>query len=48
MARTLVTGASGFVARQRILDLLEHGHRVRGSVRSAAKPIQPNRSSMED
>jgi len=37
MARTLVTGASGFIAQQLILDLLEQGHGVRGTVRSAAK-----------
>ncbi|MGH0037954.1 MAG: NAD-dependent epimerase/dehydratase family protein [Myxococcota bacterium] len=37
MARTLVTGASGFIAQQLILDLLEQGHSVRGTVRSAAK-----------
>jgi len=35
--RTLVTGASGFIAQQLILDLLERGHSVRGTVRSAAK-----------
>jgi len=37
MATTLVTGASGFIAQQLILDLLEQGHSVRGTVRSAAK-----------
>jgi nucleoside-diphosphate-sugar epimerase len=37
MAKTLVTGASGFIAQQLILDLLEQGHAVRGTVRSAAK-----------
>ena len=37
MARTLVTGASGFIAQQLILDLLEQGHAVRGTVRSIAK-----------
>jgi len=37
MPRTLVTGASGFIAQQLILDLLEQGHSVRGTVRSAAK-----------
>ncbi len=37
MARTLVTGASGFIAQQLILDLLEQGHAVRGTVRSVAK-----------
>ncbi len=33
----LVTGASGFIAQQLILDLLEQGHTVRGTVRSLAK-----------
>ncbi len=37
MSKTLVTGASGFIAQQLILDLLEQGHEVRGTVRSAAK-----------
>jgi dihydroflavonol-4-reductase len=37
MARTLVTGASGFIAQQLVLDLLEQGHAVRGTVRSAAR-----------
>jgi nucleoside-diphosphate-sugar epimerase len=37
MATTLVTGASGFIAQQLILDLLEQGHRVRGTVRSTAR-----------
>ncbi len=37
MTSTLVTGASGFIAQQLILDLLEGGHRVRGTVRSLAK-----------
>lgn len=37
MANALVTGASGFIAQQLILDLLEQGHRVRGTVRSASK-----------
>ncbi len=37
MATTLVTGASGFIAQQLILDLLEQGHTVRGTVRAAAK-----------
>lgn len=35
--KTLVTGASGFIAQQLILDLLEQGHAVRGTVRSLAK-----------
>ena len=33
----LVTGASGFIATQTIFDLLEAGHRVRGSLRSLDK-----------
>lgn len=33
----LVTGASGFIATQIILDLLEAGHRVRGTLRSFDK-----------
>jgi dihydroflavonol-4-reductase len=37
MARTLVTGASGFIAQQLILDLIAQGHSVRGTVRSASK-----------
>ena len=37
MARILVTGASGFIAQQLILDLLEQGYAVRGTVRSASK-----------
>lgn len=36
-SKVLVTGASGFIAQQLILDLLEAGHEVRGTVRSAAK-----------
>lgn len=35
--RVLVTGATGFIARQIILDLLEAGYTVRGSIRSAKK-----------
>jgi dihydroflavonol-4-reductase len=37
MTTTLVTGASGFIAQQLVLDLLEQGHHVRGTIRSAAK-----------
>ncbi len=33
----LVTGASGFIAQQLILDLLDKGYQVRGTVRSLAK-----------
>ncbi len=35
--RTLVTGASGFIAQQLIVDLLEKGDSVRGTVRSLEK-----------
>ncbi len=38
--QVLVTGASGFIALQTILDLLEQGYRVRGSVRSFDKAEQ--------
>ncbi|MEM9191698.1 MAG: aldehyde reductase [Myxococcota bacterium] len=37
MARVLVTGASGFIAQHVILQLLEAGHEVRGTARSATK-----------
>ncbi|MBD2858875.1 aldehyde reductase [Spongiibacter sp. KMU-158] len=33
----LVTGASGFIAQQLIIDLLEQGHKVRGTIRSLSK-----------
>lgn len=33
----LVTGASGFIAQQLIVDLLESGHDVRGTIRSLAR-----------
>ena len=35
--KTLVTGASGFIAQQLILDLLAAGHDVRGTVRDLAR-----------
>ncbi|MBP0616956.1 NAD-dependent epimerase/dehydratase family protein [Jiella mangrovi] len=35
--RVLVTGASGFIAKHVVLQLLEKGYRVRGTVRSAQK-----------
>lgn len=38
----LVTGASGFIAQQLIVDLLAQGHRVRGTVRSTAKAAALN------
>lgn len=34
----LVTGATGYIAGHCIRDLLEHGYRVRGTVRSLANP----------
>ncbi len=34
MTKVLVTGASGFISKHIIRELLEHGHEVRGSVRS--------------
>jgi nucleoside-diphosphate-sugar epimerase len=37
MSKVLVTGATGFVAGHCIADLLEHGHSVRGTVRSLAR-----------
>jgi dihydroflavonol-4-reductase len=37
MATALVTGASGFIAQQLVLDLLARGHTVRGTVRSPAR-----------
>lgn len=39
-APILVTGASGFIARHILLQALEAGHRVRGTVRSAARAEQ--------
>lgn len=36
-ARVLVTGASGYIGGHCVVDLLMHGYRVRGTVRSAAK-----------
>jgi dihydroflavonol-4-reductase len=36
-ARVLVTGASGYIGGHCVVDLLRHGYRVRGTVRSAAK-----------
>lgn len=37
MAHVLVTGATGFIASHTILALLDEGHTVRGTARSAAK-----------
>lgn len=36
-ATVLVTGVSGFIAKHCAVDLLNHGYRVRGTVRSLAK-----------
>lgn len=50
----LVTGASGFIAQQLILDLLEQGHRVRGTVRSLTKgerlkdSLRPHSARIDD
>ena len=38
--KVLVTGASGFIAQQLILDLLEAGHDVRGTIRSLSRSDQ--------
>ena len=35
--RILVSGASGFIAKHIVLNLLQAGHRVRGTVRDTAK-----------
>ncbi len=49
-----VTGASGFIAKHIVLQLLQAGHRVRGSVRSQAKAeevrraVKANSNSGED
>ncbi len=45
MSKTvLVTGASGFIAQQLTLDLLEAGHKVRGTVRSLARSEELRRT----
>ena len=36
----LVTGASGFIAIHTIVQLLEQGYKVRGTVRSMAKEAE--------
>tara|TARA_R110002020_G_scaffold83397_1_gene206898 strand:- start:291597 stop:292619 length:1023 start_codon:yes stop_codon:yes gene_type:complete len=42
MAKVLVTGATGFIAGHVILQLLEAGHEVRGTARSAASAPKLN------
>ena len=42
MAKVLVTGATGFIAAHTILALLDKGHEVRGTARSAAKAASLN------
>lgn len=37
-ARVLVTGASGYIAGHCVAELLEHGYRIRGTVRSLDDP----------
>lgn len=44
MAKVLVTGATGFIAAHTIVKLLERGHEVRGTARSAAKADTLNAS----
>ncbi|HWM01375.1 MAG TPA: NAD-dependent epimerase/dehydratase family protein [Actinophytocola sp.] len=40
MSKVLVTGATGFLAGHCVAELLEHGHSVRGTVRSLADPAR--------
>ena len=40
MTRVLVTGASGFIAKHIVLQLLQAGHTVVGSVRSAKRQAE--------
>ncbi|WP_277813039.1 NAD-dependent epimerase/dehydratase family protein [Hyphomonas oceanitis] len=42
MAKVLVTGATGFIAGHVILQLLEAGHEVRGTARSASSAPKLN------
>jgi uncharacterized protein YbjT (DUF2867 family) len=46
-ARVLVTGANGFVATHVVRDLLEHGYRVRGTVRAESKAAHLKRIFQE-
>ena len=39
--RVFLTGGTGFVGRQVVHDLLQHGHQVRALVRASAKPLPP-------
>lgn len=45
-ATVLVTGVSGFIAKHCAVDLLNHGYRVRGTVRSLAKSGDRPRSGL--
>jgi len=45
--KVLVTGASGFIAQQLILDLLEAGHDVRGTIRSLTSSDKVRRTLAE-
>lgn len=44
MSKILVTGATGFIASQLILDLLDQGYDVRGTARSAGKAARLNKT----
>ena len=37
MAKVLITGASGFIAGHCIIEMLNHGYDVRGTLRDAAR-----------
>ncbi len=43
----LVTGATGFIAQQLIIDLLNEGHAVKGTVRSLSKSASVNETLSE-
>ncbi len=40
----LVTGATGFIASRVVLDLLEAGYQVRGTVRNLERKVRSSRS----